>query len=87
MSIVRQILKFKVNLNLSTREIASSINRSKSTVASILKRKEQTGLTFQEILALGTTSLINYDRTTYEAYFPEWASPEKLDSRLGHFSQ
>jgi len=58
MSIVRQILKLKVNLNLSTREIASSINRSKSTVASILKRAEQTGLRFEELLALKDKILV-----------------------------
>jgi len=68
MSIVRQILKLKVNLNLSTREITSSINRSKSTVANILKRAEQTGLTFEELLALK-------DRILAAKIFPP--NPEK----------
>lgn len=58
MSKIREILKFKCDMNLSIRDIASASSASKSAVANILDRAKATGLTFAELLDLGDKALV-----------------------------
>ena len=81
MSKIREILKFKFDMNLSIRDIASATNGSKSAVANVLDRANATGLTIDELLSLG-------DKTLGATLYPPAPScREKIEPNLEYIYQ
>lgn len=81
MSKVREILKFKRDMNLSIRDIASATGGSKSAVADVMKRAKATGLTIDELLPLEDKALVA------KLYPPAPLSREKVEPNLEHIYQ
>lgn len=81
MTIVREILRLKHDMELSIRDIAIATGGSKSSVANVLNKAKTTGLTLSELLNLEDKTLVA------KLYPPAPPSQDKIEPNLEYIYQ